>query len=176
MEYVLSGCKYTPSRVAPQEKRLTCPSNQFRLIAGTFVFQEVFMITQLSVFTENSKGAMLKVSRLISDAGIDIYNVVTNDSAEFGIVRMLVTEPEKGFEVLKSEGYMCKLDKVIGVEIPDEVGSLTKLLDTLDKSYINIDYIYVSYSRDSKTPLAVMKVGGYDEVESSLRSRGYTTV
>ncbi|MCR5632525.1 MAG: amino acid-binding protein, partial [Eubacterium sp.] len=134
------------------------------------------MITQLSVFTENSKGAMLKVSRLISDAGIDIYNVVTNDSAEFGIVRMLVTEPEKGFEVLKSEGYMCKLDKVMGVEIPDEVGSLTKLLDTLDKSYINIDYIYVSYSRDSKTPLAVMKVGGYDEVESSLRSRGYTTV
>ncbi|MCR5104274.1 MAG: amino acid-binding protein, partial [Eubacterium sp.] len=48
------------------------------------------MVNQLSVFTENTKGAMLKVSKLISDAGIDIYNVVSNDSAEFGIVRLLV--------------------------------------------------------------------------------------
>ena len=134
------------------------------------------MIDQLSVYAENTRGAMLKVSKAISDSGIDILNVVTNDSAEFGIVRMIVDEPEKAEELLASMGYMCKIDKVIGVEIPDEVGSLTKLLDTLDKSYINIDYIYVSYSRDSKTPLAVMKVGGYDEVESSLRSRGYTTV
>ena len=134
------------------------------------------MINQLSVFTENTKGAMLKVSKLISDAGIDIYNVVTNDSAEFGIVRMLITEPEQARDILTSEGYMCKLDKVIGVEIPDEVGSLTKLLETIDDSNINIDYIYVSFSRDFKSPLAVLKVKGYTEVESSLRSRGYKTV
>ncbi|SEQ52581.1 Uncharacterized conserved protein, contains tandem ACT domains [Lachnospiraceae bacterium NE2001] len=134
------------------------------------------MINQLSVFTENTKGAMLKVSKIISDAGIDIYNVVTNDSAEFGIVRMLITDPEKGYELLTSSGYMCKLDKVIGVEIPDEVGSLTKLLGALDDSNININYIYVSFSRDFVSPLAVLKVSGYQEVESSLRSKGYKTV
>ena len=134
------------------------------------------MISQLSIFAENSKGAMLKVSKVISDAGIDIYNVVTNDSAEFGIVRMLVTEPEKAEQILNEKGYMCKLDKVIGVEIPDEVGSLTKLLDTIQKSNINIEYLYVSYSRDSKTPLAVMKVVGYAEVEASLHDKGYKTV
>ena len=134
------------------------------------------MISQLSIFTENTKGAMLQVSKAVSDAGIDIYNVVTNDSAEFGIVRMLVTEPDRAQELLTSLGYMCKLDKVIGVEIPDEVGSLTTLLDTLYKCNINIDYLYVSYSRDSKTPLAVLKVVGYAEVESSLQSCGYNTV
>ncbi len=134
------------------------------------------MISQLSIFAENSKGAMLRVSKIISDAGIDIYNVVTNDSAEFGIVRMLVTDPERAEELLKSEGYMCKLDKVIGVEIPDDVGSLTKLLDIIQNSNINIDYLYVSYSRDSKTPLAVMKVVGYAEVEQFLHSKGYKTV
>ena len=134
------------------------------------------MINQLSIFTENQKGAMLKVSKTISDAGIDIYNVVTNDSAEFGIVRMLVTEPEKARDLLKGLGYMCKIDKVVGVEIPDDVGSLTALLDTINVCNINIDYLYVSYSRDLKTPLAVMKVSGYAEVESSLNSRGYHTV
>ena len=134
------------------------------------------MISQLSIFAENAKGAMLRVSKTVSDAGIDIYNVVTNDSAEFGIVRMLVTEPERALEILGKEGYMCKLDKVIGVEIPDEVGSLTKLLDTIQRSNINIEYLYVSYSRDSKTPLAVLKVVGYAEVEAFLKSKGYKTV
>ena len=134
------------------------------------------MINQLSVFAENAKGAMMKISKEVSDAGVDIYNVVTNDSAEFGIVRMLVTEPEKTKDILTEKGYMCKIDKVLGVEIPDDVGSLTALLDTLYNCNINIEYLYVSYSRDSRTPLAVMKVGSSDEVEASLRSKGYKTV
>ena len=89
---------------------------------------------------------------------------------------MLVTEPERALDILTDAGYMCKLDKVIGVEIPDDVGSLTTLLDTIRICNINIDYLYVSYSRDSKTPLAVLKVSGYAEVEASLNSRGYRTV
>ena len=158
---------------------ISCPSSQTDLIVVTgflFFIGGFIMINQLSIFAENAKGAMLKVSKIISDADIDIYNVVTNDSAEFGIVRMLVTEPDKAMEILTDAGYMCKLDRVIGVEIPDDVGSLTALLDTIQTCNINIEYLYVSYSRDSKTPLAVMKVAGYAEVEASLKSRGYKTV
>lgn len=134
------------------------------------------MIEQLSIFAPNTKGSMVSLTKLISDAGIDIYNVVTNDSAEFGIVRMLVTEPELACELLTTNGYMCKLNKVIGVEIPDDVGSLSNLLQAITDSNINIDYLYVSYSRDSKTPLAVLHAPGYAEVEAALESRGYTIV
>ena len=134
------------------------------------------MIQQLSIFAPNTKGSMLNITKLISDAGIDIYNVVSNDSAEFGIVRMLVTEPEMAAEIITSAGYMCKLNKVIGVKIPDDVGSLAKLLQAVTDSNINIDYLYVSYSRDSKTPLAVLAAPGYAEVEASLKSRGYEIV
>ena len=134
------------------------------------------MIEQLSIFAPNTKGSMVSLTKLISDAGIDIYNVVTNDSAEFGIVRMLVTEPELACELLTTNGYMCKLNKVIGVEIPDDVGSLSKLLQAITDSNINIDYLYVSYSRDSKTPLAVLHAPGYTEVEAALESRGYSIV
>ena len=134
------------------------------------------MIEQLSIFAPNTKGSMVSLTKLISDAGIDIYNVVTNDSAEFGIVRMLVTKPELACELLTTNGYMCKLNKVIGVEIPDDVGSLSKLLQAITDSNINIDYLYVSYSRDSKTPLAVLHAPGYAEVEAALESRGYTIV
>jgi len=134
------------------------------------------MIEQLSIFAPNTKGSMVSLTKLISDAGIDIYNVVTNDSAEFGIVRMLVTEPALACELLTTNGYMCKLNKVIGVEIPDDVGSLSNLLQAITDSNINIDYLYVSYSRDSKTPLAVLHAPGYAEVEASLESRGYKIV
>ena len=134
------------------------------------------MIDQLSVYAENTRGAMLKVSKAISDSGIDILNVVTNDSAEFGIVRMIVDEPEKAEELLASMGYMCKIDKVIGVEIPDEVGSLTALLDVVNTCKMIIDYIFVSYSRDTKTPLAIMKVTEAEEVEAKLRDNGYKTL
>ena len=134
------------------------------------------MIDQLSVYAENTRGAMLKVSKAISDSGIDILNVVTNDSAEFGIVRMIVDEPEKAEKLLSSMGYMCKVDKVIGVEIPDEVGSLTALLDVVNTCKMIIDYIFVSYSRDTKTPLAIMKVTEAKEVEAKLRDNGYRTL
>ena len=134
------------------------------------------MIEQLSIFAQNTKGSMVGLTKLVSDAGIDIYNVVTNDSAEFGIVRMLVTEPQKACDILTEHGYMCKLNKVIGVKISDEVGSLTNLLQAITDSNINIDYLYVSYSRDSKTPLAVIHAPSYAEVEVCLKARGYEIV
>ena len=93
------------------------------------------MIKQISIFTENRKGAMRDITETVSNAGIDIYNVVTNDSAEYGIARMLLTDPDKGLELLRSKGYMCKIDKVIGVQIPDDVGSLTKLLTDTEGNF-----------------------------------------
>ena len=134
------------------------------------------MIQQLSIFAPNVKGSMVQITKLVSDAGIDIFNVVTNDSAEFGIVRMLVTEPQRAHDILKENGYMCNLNKVIGVKISDEVGSLTKLLTDISNCNINIDYLYVSYSRDSKTPVAVLHAPGYAELEESLRFKGYEII
>ena len=58
------------------------------------------MIDQLSVFAENSKGTMYRVAKIVSDAGIDIVSVVTNDSAEYGIIRMLTVLRSKGYTTL----------------------------------------------------------------------------
>lgn len=134
------------------------------------------MLQQLSIFAENRKGTMADITGTVSDAGIDIVNVVTNDSAEYGIVRMLVTEPEKAAALLENAGYMVHIGKCIGVKIPDDVGSLTRLLRVLRDSGINVDYIYVSYSRDAKTPLAVIHAGDYTEVEECLTAKGYDLV
>ena len=75
------------------------------------------MLKQISVIAENKKGSMNKIIGSISEQGIDFYNVVSNDSPEFGIIRMLCSDPEKARCILEENGYLVKLDNVLGIEI-----------------------------------------------------------
>lgn len=132
------------------------------------------MLKQLSIFAENNRGAMRRITSLLAGAGIDLENAITNDSAEFGIVRLLVDDPDKAMKLLRENGYMCHVDKVIAVEISDSVGGLDKLLDAVEYSNVNIDYLYVSFHRSNKLPVAVLHADGYPEVEECLRDKGFT--
>ena len=133
------------------------------------------MLKQISIFTENKKGAMQNITSVLAGEGINIIALVTNDSAEFGIVRMLVSDPEAAFSALKNAGYMVHSDEVIAVEIGDGPGSLDKLLQEVTDSNINVDYLYMSYDRDIAMPIAVMRVSsGEYEVSECLSGRGYT--
>ena len=112
------------------------------------------MITQISVFAENRKGAMRKLTGVLGDVGIDIIALVTNDSAEFGIVRMIV-------------------DLVMAVDLEDRPGGLNRLLASIDESNTNIDYLYISYDRALSVPIAVIHSGDLEELEQCLKNQGY---
>ncbi|MGI6116811.1 MAG: amino acid-binding protein [Bilifractor sp.] len=134
------------------------------------------MLKQISVFAENKIGTMEKLTSLVSDAGIDFYNVVTNDSAEYGIIRMICSDPEKAAQILTDAGYMCKINLVLGVCISESVGSLSSLLKTVHDIRVNIDYLYVCYIRSSTDPVAILHVTDWEDVEDSLGSLGYKTL
>ncbi len=125
---------------------------------------------QVSIFAENTKGAMQQVTQMIHDASINIMGMVTNDSAEYGIVRMIVSDPDKVVEILKAKGYICKTQRVIGVEIGDKPGALNKLLYDID---INVDYIYISYDRKTSAPIIILHTEDIPEVENCLTGKGY---
>lgn len=131
------------------------------------------MVNQISIFTENKQGAMLKMTKTITDAGINLLSAVTNDSAEFGTVRIIASDSEKCYKVLTEAGYLCKLTGVIVIEIADEVGSLAALLEALDSACINVDYIYSGFNRATNMPIIVLKTLDGDMVEESLRSKGF---
>ena len=131
------------------------------------------MIRQLSIFAENKQGAMNRITQILQDNDINMNTLVTNDSAEFGIIRMVTTEPEKAVEVLEKEGYYCRLTPVLAVEVTDEVGNLNKLLKALDESNINVDYLYLSFNRESGRPIMVFHCDGPYEVESCLVGKGF---
>ena len=131
------------------------------------------MVKQISIFTENRKGAMRSITRLLAEGGIDIDAFVTNDSAEFGIVRMLVSDPDKASELLTQAGYQIKRTAVMAFGIPDEPGSLDRLLECVEDANINIDYLYASFDRESAGPIIVIRANDMDELEHFLKIRGF---
>ena len=131
------------------------------------------MIRQLSIFAENKKGTMNRITRALADAGINMNTLVTNDSAEFGIIRMLVSDTDKAFSSLKEAGYLCHCDSVAAAEIGNECGSLNELLEILNRGNINLDYLYVTYSGLSRKPVAILRSVDIMEVEEFLKGKGY---
>lgn len=134
------------------------------------------MLKQLSIFAENKKGVMQKVTEILQAKNINILGSVTNDSAEYGIIRMVVSDPVMAEQALQDKGFICRLTDVLGIEVKDEVGNLNKLLLTFLDSNINIDYLYLSFNRDTGRPIMVLHVEDIMEVEACLKNKGFISL
>jgi hypothetical protein len=131
---------------------------------------------QLSIYAENRKGMMRDITAILAHRQINILGSVTNEGAEFGIVRMVVSDPELAQEALREEGYLCRLIDVIGVEVADEVGNLNALLTALSDSNINVNYIYLSFNRDSGKPILIFHAEDIAEVEECIAAKGFSVI
>ncbi|MCR5669473.1 MAG: amino acid-binding protein [Butyrivibrio sp.] len=134
------------------------------------------MLEQISIYAENKKGCFQGITGLLGENGINIWGSVTNDSAEYGIIRMVVSDPEKCKQILTDAGFLCKTQPVLGVECPDEVGALDKILKTLYSSNINVNYIYLSFNRESGLPIMIMHTDEVRQVENILVNKGYNCI
>ena len=134
------------------------------------------MLKQVSIYAENKKGTIQNITGLLAEKNINILGSVINDGAEYGeygIIRMVVSDPETAAETLTKAGYLCKLIDVLGVEVEDKVGNLHELLKALYESNVNATYIYLSFNRESGKPIMVFHTEDITEVESCLKSKGF---
>lgn len=134
------------------------------------------MLKQVSIYTENKKGALQAMTAILQRENINILGSVTNDSAEYGMVRMVVSEPEKAIQIFQEAGYLCKLIDVLGVEVEDKVGNLNRLLLVLEESNISVNYIYLSFNRASGKPIMVFHTEDIEEVAECLSLKGFTVL
>jgi len=116
---------------------------------------------------------MYRVTQVLALANINMNTLVTNDSAEFGIIRMLVSDTDAALKCMQAAGYLCHVDIVAAAEIGDESGSLNALLETLSRGNVNLDYLYVTYSGLGRRPVAILRTQDIMEVEGFLRAKGY---
>jgi len=126
------------------------------------------LIKQLSVFIENKLGRLAEVTKTLSEAGIDISSLVLSDTTDFGILRLIVNDPEKARLVLKEHDFTVNITNVVVVCIKDEPGSLSKVLDILGKEKIEIEYMYAFLGRKSGEAPVVLRVEDPDNTVKVL--------
>ncbi len=101
-----------------------------------------YMIKQLSVFLENKKGELTDVTAALSKESISIKSLLLIDSTDFGILRLIVGNPDKARDILVNAGYTVKINQVFAVKTEDEIGSFNGVATILSQKDINILYTY----------------------------------
>ena len=100
------------------------------------------LVNQLSVFMENKEGRLEQVLETLKEGNININSLSLAEATDYGMLRMIVSDPEAGKTALKAKGFMAKLTPVLAVDVADEVGQLQVVLTKITKAGINIEYVY----------------------------------
>ncbi len=97
---------------------------------------------QLSVFLENKSGRLTEVTEALGEAGINLSAMSIADNSDFGILRCIVSDPEKAYQVLREKHFAVKVTDVIGFTCPNTAGSLSVVLRYLSDNGVFIEYMY----------------------------------
>ena len=123
------------------------------------------LVSQISVFLENTKGRLFSVSDILAKNDINVRAVSIADTTDFGILRMIVNDPEKAYTVLRENNFTVRITKVIAVEIDDTPGSMAQVLKKLNDQGIEVEYMYAFLGNIFGNALVILKIDDPDKVE-----------
>ena len=129
-------------------------------------------IQQLSVFLENREGRLDEVLKVLSLAEVNIVALSLADTSDYGMLRMIVSDPDKGRSALKEAGITAMLTEVVALRVPHATGSLCKAMYQIVKGEVNVEYMYafangsdaaaVLKSDDAARVVDILKGSGFD--------------
>ena len=129
-------------------------------------------IKQISLFVENKPGRMAKVSKTLSDAGVNIRALTVAEAGDFGVIRMVVDDPEKGYQVLHDGGFTVSETEVLAVEMKDIPGGLYEIVNTLGENDVNVDYAYAFVTTKAERAMLIIRVDNLEKARKVLTSAG----
>ncbi|MBQ3235259.1 MAG: ACT domain-containing protein [Clostridia bacterium] len=130
---------------------------------------------QLSVFIENRKGTLSKVLNVLSKSGVSILSMSLADTTEYGLLRLIVNDPDTGKKELSNAGYSSLVSNVLVVKIPHVAGSLQELLEKVEKEDINIEYMY-GLSIENDDAYVVFKPSDAEKTSELFEKDGIVTL
>ena len=128
-------------------------------------------IQQLSVFLENKEGRLDKVLNTLAEGDVNIVALSLADSSDYGMLRMIVSDPEKGRMVLREEGIMAMLTDVVALRCPHATGSLSNAMHEIVAANVNIEYMYAFANGGDAA--AVLKSDAPEKVVEVLEAAGF---
>ena len=126
-------------------------------------------VKQVTVFIANKEGRIEKVTEVLKENAINISSLSLAESVDFGLLRLIVSDPQAAIDCLKEAGLSAKLSNVVAVRISNAAGSLHDLLTALKE--FNIEYMYVLSTSD--TASMIMKIRDIEAAEKLLAEEGF---
>ena len=99
-------------------------------------------VKQLSVFIENKAGRVSEVTDTLGRAGVSIRGFSVSDTADYGIIRLVLDDPDRGREILHDAGFAVKVNEVVCIDLPDVPGGLASVLKIVSDAGVNVEYVY----------------------------------
>ena len=127
---------------------------------------------QLTVFVQNRKGSVVTLTDILAKNNVNLRALSISETQEFGILRLIVREPENAKKMLQDKGFVVTVNQVIGVEVPDCVGGLAKVLRILDDALINIEYMYDFLAIKEEKAYIIIRVENNAKTVELLTSQG----
>ncbi len=133
-------------------------------------------VKQISIFLENKKGRLAEVTRALSKEKINIRALSLADTADFGVLRIIVDNPERCLSVLKSNSFVAQVTEVVAVEVEDKPGGLARILEVLDADGVNVEYMYAYVEKSKDNAIVICKIDDRERALSVLKKNGIPTV
>lgn len=130
-------------------------------------------VEQISIFIENKSGRLAEITRILGEAGINIRALSLADTSDFGILRLIVNDGGTATNVLKEAGFTVSKTEVVAVEVPDRPGGLSAILQTLDKEFINVEYMYAFVERCGGNAVIIFRFDETDKAIAALKAHNF---
>ena len=129
-------------------------------------------VDQLAVFLENKSGRLASITKALSDNSINIRALSVADTADFGILRLIVDDIDKATRVLKEGGFTVGKTDVIAVEVADKPGGLARVLSVLHEAGLNVEYMYAFVKKSAENAVLIFRFDDPDIAITILQNAG----
>ena len=127
---------------------------------------------QISIFMENRPGSLYELCKALEEENISMRAMCLAEAEDFGICRIIVDDALTAATALRDHGYVCKLTKVLTVEIDDKPGALLGVLNRLADMDINLEYSYAFLAKKANSAFMVFRVADNDKAIRVLTENG----
>ena len=132
------------------------------------------MVYQISVFLENRAGQFAEITEILAKDGVDLRAISIAETADYGILRMIVDDAQKATAILMQHGYLLSMTPVLVVSVPDQPGGIAAVLGTLAEGNVDIEYMYSLFTHVEGKAYIVFRVSDEDKVVALLATHGIT--
>ncbi len=129
-------------------------------------------VHQISVFLENRAGQLAEITGVLAENHIDLRAISIAETADYGVLRMIVDDAEKATSILLTHGYILSMTPVTVIAVPDQVGGLAPVLSILAESHIDIEYMYSLFTHKEGQAYMVFRISDEEKFAAKLTVHG----